>query len=154
VCRPRPSATTPLKCSADSAGRAQNDCTPRRSAHATLTPRPPGLRAARDGRFKFIDAPRPELYDLETDPFEEPNLYATRSATTTVLARRLDAFDALERVPVSGPRDRVPIEVREPLKALGYIGADARSAGSKPRDPKDYIATYNAMRLASRSVSP
>ena len=29
------------------------------------------LRALRDGRFKLIDAPRPELYDLERDPFEE-----------------------------------------------------------------------------------
>src|SRR5262249_37317103 len=100
------------------------------------------------------DAPRPELYDLETDPFEERNLYATRSATATALARRLDAFDALEPVPVSGPRDRVPVELRARLRALGYVGADARGAGSTRRDPKDYIATYNAMRLASRSASP
>jgi arylsulfatase A-like enzyme len=33
------------------------------------------LRALRDGRFKLIDAPRPELYDLERDPFEELNIY-------------------------------------------------------------------------------
>jgi arylsulfatase A-like enzyme len=111
------------------------------------------LRATRDGRFKLIDAPRPELYDLETDPFEERNLYTTRSATATALARRLEAFDALERVPVTRPNDRVPVEVRARLKALGYIGADARGAGSTRRDPKDYIATYNAMRLASRSAT-
>jgi arylsulfatase A-like enzyme len=111
------------------------------------------LRAARDGRFKFIDAPRPELYDLETDPFEERNLNTTRPATSTALARRLEIFDALERVPVNGPIDRVPVEVRARLQALGYVGADARSAGSPRRDPKDYIATYNAMRLASRSAS-
>jgi arylsulfatase A-like enzyme len=111
------------------------------------------LRAARDGRFKLIDAPRPELYDLETDPFEERNLYTTRSATATALARRLEAFDALERLPVSDPINRVPADVRARLGALGYISADARSAGSTRRDPKDYIATYNAMRLASRSAS-
>jgi len=111
------------------------------------------LRAARDGRFKFIDAPRPEFYDLETDPFEERNLYTTQSARATALARRLDAFDTLERIPVSGPIDRVPVDVRARLKALGYIGADARTAGSTRRDPKDHIATYNAMRLASRSAS-
>jgi arylsulfatase A-like enzyme len=111
------------------------------------------LRAVCDGRFTFIDAPRPELYDLETDPFEERNLYATRSATATALARRLEAFDALEGAPVSGPTDRVPVDVKARLRALGYIGADARRAGSMRRDPKDYIATYNAMRLASRSAS-
>jgi choline-sulfatase len=111
------------------------------------------LRAVRDGRFKLIDAPRPELYDLETDPFEERNLYTPGSATATALARRLEAFDALQGVPGSGPTDRVSADVRARLRTLGYIGGDARSAGSTRRDPKDYIATYNAMRLASRSAS-
>jgi choline-sulfatase len=111
------------------------------------------LRAARDGRFKFIEAPRPELYDLEMDPFEERNLYTTRPATATALARRLETFDAREPVPVSDPIDRVPVDVRARLTSLGYIGADARSAASTRRDPKDYIATYNATRRASPSVS-
>jgi len=111
------------------------------------------LGAARDGRFKFIEAPRPELYDLETDPFEERNLYSTRSAAATALARRLETFHAQERLPVSGAIDRVPLEVRARLTSLGYLGADARTAGSTRRDPKDYIATYNAMRRASSSAS-
>jgi arylsulfatase A-like enzyme len=111
------------------------------------------LRAARDGRFKFIDAPRPELYDLETDPFEERNLYATRSATATALARRLEAFNGVERRSASDRMDRVPADVRARLNALGYIGTDARTAGSTGRDQKDVIATYNAVRLAARSAS-
>jgi arylsulfatase A-like enzyme len=111
------------------------------------------LRAARDGRFKFIDAPRPELYDLETDPFEERNLYATRSATATALARRLEGFNGAERRSASDRMDRVPADVRARLKALGYLGTDARTAGSTGRDPKDFIATYNAVRLAGRSAS-
>ena len=110
------------------------------------------LRAARDGRFKFIDAPRPELYDLETDPFEERNLYTTRSVTATALARRLEGFDGVERLPRIDRMDRVPVDVSARLKALGYIGTDARTARSTRRDPKDFIATYNAVRLASRSV--
>ena len=36
------------------------------------------LRSVRDSRFKLIDAPRPELYDLQLDPFEERNVYAER----------------------------------------------------------------------------
>jgi arylsulfatase A-like enzyme len=32
------------------------------------------LRTLRDARFKLIDAPRPELYDLARDPFEERNI--------------------------------------------------------------------------------
>src|SRR6185503_11742210 len=32
------------------------------------------LRALRDGRWKYIQAPRPELYDLDGDPGELQNL--------------------------------------------------------------------------------
>jgi hypothetical protein len=36
------------------------------------------LRVLRDERFKLIDAPRPELYDLDVDPFEAHNLAIER----------------------------------------------------------------------------
>ena len=36
------------------------------------------LRALRSGRYKVIDAPQPELYDLERDPGEQTNLYEQR----------------------------------------------------------------------------
>ena len=35
------------------------------------------LRALRSGRYKYIDAPNPELYDLSNDPLESRNLYGT-----------------------------------------------------------------------------
>jgi arylsulfatase A-like enzyme len=50
------------------------------------------LRALRDGRFKLIDAPRPELYDLDRDPFEERNLYDERPATAAAMTRRLQVL--------------------------------------------------------------
>ena len=36
------------------------------------------LKTLQEGRFKLIDAPRPELYDLDRDPFEERNIHAER----------------------------------------------------------------------------
>ena len=41
------------------------------------------LRALRSGRYKVIDAPRPELYDLDRDPKESTNIFPSgrRSAT-------------------------------------------------------------------------
>src|SRR5439155_25633477 len=45
------------------------------------------LRALRDGRFKFIDAPRPELYDLESDPTEQRNLFVERSALALAMSQ-------------------------------------------------------------------
>lgn len=39
------------------------------------------LRALRTVRYKYIDAPKPELYDLAADPEELHNLYSTRKST-------------------------------------------------------------------------
>ena len=50
------------------------------------------LRSLRDGRFKLIDAPRPELYDLERDPFETRNVYHERRQTADALMRRLETL--------------------------------------------------------------
>jgi arylsulfatase A-like enzyme len=110
------------------------------------------LRALRDGQSKFIDAPRPELYDLDTDPFEEHNLYATGSATATTIARRLDNLYARGLEASDGHMDPVPADLKERLAALGYLGAEAHSDPPAGRDPKDYIETYNALRRASRSA--
>jgi arylsulfatase A-like enzyme/Flp pilus assembly protein TadD len=38
------------------------------------------LRSVRSEGFKFIEAPRPELYDLQLDAVESSNTYATRDA--------------------------------------------------------------------------
>ena len=38
------------------------------------------LHALRSGRYKVIDAPRPELYDVDRDPNETTNLFADRQA--------------------------------------------------------------------------
>ena len=39
------------------------------------------LRSVRAGGFKFIEAPRPELYDLQADPGELANHYQPSDAT-------------------------------------------------------------------------
>ena len=37
------------------------------------------LRSMRAGRWKYIDAPEPELYDLSTDAAERTNVIASES---------------------------------------------------------------------------
>ena len=47
------------------------------------------LFSLRSDRFKFIDAPRPELYDLRLDPFEERNIVGQRQSLVAALQARL-----------------------------------------------------------------
>ena len=69
------------------------------------------LKALRVGRYKLIDAPRPELYDLERDPSESTNLFAERREVADGMLQRLRQLEvAFDRIHVhrsrngSGPR--------------------------------------------------
>jgi arylsulfatase A-like enzyme/Flp pilus assembly protein TadD len=106
------------------------------------------LRAVRDGRWKYIQAPRPELYDLQSDPGELRDLASAEPARVealrTGLARRLEAERAA--APATGAAG-VPADLLEKLGALGYLGAGApRSAPAKAAaDPKDKIDEYKVL---------
>jgi choline-sulfatase len=110
------------------------------------------LRALRDGRFKLIDAPRRELYDLERDPFEQHNLYDDRRSVGEAMARRLAA---LAEVSVPVAHESPPLAVREGLASLGYIGTgrvrEGPLTGTLP-DPKDCIAQFSARLEKSEAV--
>jgi arylsulfatase A-like enzyme/Flp pilus assembly protein TadD len=110
-----------------------------------------GLRSVRRDRWKLIDAPRPELFDLVADPHETRNVaeehpdvvndlraelraHASRGGALEAEARELDA-DALAR-----------------LESLGYVGAGASTAladddvwNPQGRDPKDMVDYFNAL---------
>jgi arylsulfatase A-like enzyme len=76
------------------------------------------LRMIRDGRFKYIEAAQPELYDLQTDRSEMHNLAPERPSVAAVLAGVLrDGLDASEYEARAGALDP---ERRQMLAALGY----------------------------------
>ena len=64
------------------------------------------LAALRHGRFKLILAPRPELYDLASDPQEITNLYRSESELATKLTRRLQEIEQLRWRAASSRRAR------------------------------------------------
>jgi arylsulfatase A-like enzyme len=101
------------------------------------------LRALRDGRFKLIDAPRPELYDLERDPFEERNIHDERRSLADAMRRRLAILARERGLSRADGLAEPPAGLRERLAALGYVGSGQPRAlpGAELPDPKDRIGT-------------
>ncbi len=99
------------------------------------------LHGTLDARYKYIDLPIPELYDLQTDPGETKNLVAAEPERLDLMRSVLSRQRADDRGVKRGGEDAATIER---LRALGYIGA-AREAPRKERyteadDPKNLIA--------------
>lgn len=106
------------------------------------------LSALRDLRHKVIHAPRPELYDLQTDPAELSDLAEAKSKVATLrswldrLTARAGADGSLvERRPNANPEEMAA------LAALGYVGSGSPppQAGTELADPKDRIRVVTAL---------
>jgi arylsulfatase A-like enzyme/Flp pilus assembly protein TadD len=100
------------------------------------------LRSLRDGRFKYILAPRPELYDLREDPRELRNLAEADDARAQAMRGALLA--RIQGETRASATVSVPPEVLEQLGALGYVGGGS-SAAPTGADPKDKLEDYKAV---------
>jgi arylsulfatase A-like enzyme len=94
------------------------------------------LHAWRTAKWKFIDAPQPELYALETDAGEAVNRFAGEAATAGTLRASLRSALA-----VTPPRTAAPEDpgTAEKLRALGYLGAGNAPPPASGRDPKESL---------------
>jgi len=112
------------------------------------------LRSVRMEGFKFVEAPKPELYDLRADPGESLNHYEPWNGTVQNLRRALAELSA--KSPTTGKASPAAVSAStiDELQALGYLGsADARSATDVPQpsllpDPKDKIEEQNLLHTA------
>jgi arylsulfatase A-like enzyme/Tfp pilus assembly protein PilF len=105
------------------------------------------LKSARVGEWKYIDAPRPELYDLRKDPKEQLNVIDRNQGVAARLSAELrqvvQSFGAGADVRPSQPDP----ETLARLRSLGYVGLAAPATGSgRGADPKDKIAGLMAFR--------
>ncbi len=95
------------------------------------------LTSLTDDRFRYIRAPREELYDLERDPHERDNIAADRQQARQALRGALDSLMAGAKIDAPAA---ISAEDRERLQALGYVGAQtdvSKAAGETLPDPKD-----------------
>ena len=93
------------------------------------------LRSLRSEGFKYIDAPRAELYDTTRDPGETQDLSAADVPRTAGLRDKVGRYSPVTLEPSRlTPIDR---DALGRLQALGYASGGGRGqAGARP-DPKD-----------------
>jgi len=93
------------------------------------------------GPWKFIRAPRPELYDLKSDPEEKKNLYDLEVNKSTALKMKLEGelLRLSSGSKASGKPARARDEDLEKLRSLGYVNFAPAKPGSVFPDPKDKI---------------
>jgi choline-sulfatase len=109
------------------------------SLHAGWAP----LFALRGDGYKFIDAPKPELYRLVDDPGETRNVIDSRAS----VAAGMRAHVEVQRKADSGPAAAaagVDADAAERLAALGYVGGGVFAGKPSGADPKEKIAGYQA----------
>ena len=95
------------------------------------------LTALTDDRYRYIKAPREELYDLKRDAGERTNLADERPQARQALRGALDRVAA--GATIQAPAE-ISADARERLQALGYVGARAdapATPGDSLPDPKD-----------------
>lgn len=99
------------------------------------------LRSIRIGGYKFIEAPRAELYNLSADPGEQNNLLRKDTAKAQELRVRLNSI--LSRYASQSATPATTPNADAMLRSLGYIGGAPRPAlASTGPDPKDRLDEY------------
>jgi len=101
------------------------------------------LRALRAEGWKYIEAPRAELYDLREDPGETRNRLGDRSQVAEAMGARLHAYASTAPAAATVAVDP---NAAERLATLGYVGGAFFTGAPSGADPKDKVAEYTAFR--------
>jgi choline-sulfatase len=102
------------------------------------------LKAIRTERFKYIEAPQPELYDLKADAGEKTNIVSSNAADADRLRRALNAM-ARGTQAATRPADVDP-RLAAQLASLGYVSSSAAMVDPETPnlpDPKTKLDVYN-----------
>ncbi len=116
-----------------------------------------GLESWRTGKYLYIRAPKPELYDLAADPGAAHNLALTSKAALQTIASQLEAFDRHldDSAGKSGETELTSSEMQK-LASLGYVGLQKTGSAVNPAasgtDPKDVIAIANKVESAMLAI--
>jgi arylsulfatase A-like enzyme/Flp pilus assembly protein TadD len=113
------------------------------------------LRAIRTNQWKYIRAPKPELYDLSRDPAELKNVLAEHPSEVRMLEAQLAAAShsaGSEKVETTTMDERTLAQ----LKSLGYTSgftSNSYSLNGQGADPKDRVGILKLMDAAEQPQS-
>ncbi|HUL78530.1 MAG TPA: tetratricopeptide repeat protein, partial [Vicinamibacteria bacterium] len=110
------------------------------------------LRALRSQGWKYIEAPRPELYHLPEDPGETRNVLESREQVANGMRQNLGRFGGgADDAAAAAPIDQGALER---LAALGYVGGLAGETTTMVtgKDPKDGVREFERERQGMREA--
>ncbi len=117
------------------------------------------LKSLRNSQFKYIEAPKPELYDLIRDPQESRNILSSNPRIAERFKQKLTEISNLysaKGVEQKGPQ-KMDEDSLQKLMALGYLGSYSIPVRGKDdielADPKDKIELYNKIKEAEWKFS-
>jgi arylsulfatase A-like enzyme/tetratricopeptide (TPR) repeat protein len=115
------------------------------------------MYSVRTDDYKFIDAPRPELYDLRADPDEADNRIARLPQVAQELRAELTKMrEAMSAEKPETQEANIDDETMRRLASLGYIGGTMttkKNDGKPLADPKDMLQAYLAVGVAAGLIS-
>jgi arylsulfatase A-like enzyme/Flp pilus assembly protein TadD len=102
------------------------------------------------GRWKYIQSPRPELYDVKNDPGEREDLSVSSAGKAVEMKKKLEqkllGSSAGNRS--AGKRTGVRPEDQERLRSLGYLNFAPAGRGTALPDPKEKIPLLKLIQQA------
>jgi arylsulfatase A-like enzyme/Tfp pilus assembly protein PilF len=108
------------------------------------------LRGLSARNYHFIDAPKPELYDISSDPGEIHNLYVDKNAVSSEMRSQLTATVRHYTVDHEmAQKSTLDPQLADRLRALGYTafaaGDESAVSDRQLPDPKDRIQVYETV---------
>jgi len=105
-----------------------------------------------DGDWKYIKAPKPELYNLKSDPDENSNVYYNETQIASSLKEKLEKLRREYSSTGGASKKKLSRAEQERLRSLGYIAGEFEGDAAKQDlpDPKDKVDVYAIFAHARR----
>ncbi len=109
------------------------------------------LKGVEWDEWKYIQAPKPELYNLQEDPGETANLIEERPEIASSMRERLNTLISTHSNPSAEVAKSIPMdsEQKEVLESLGYFTelVEVEEPDSLLPDPKDMMEEYSRRQI-------